>query len=261
MPKLVFLGTGAAVPTRDDLRNDSSTWLSYGKRCNILIDCGEGSKYNLLRADLSLRVHYIFLTHDHYDHMMGLTGLLGMLKLKGPKSGGIAIYGPKPALERAETLIRMVRSHPGTSMDISVSTHPLEDKSEVKLNLAAVTAFETSHREKMSLGYVFTEAHKGDHKVVFSGDTRNLPNLIRAASNANWLIVNTSFSTSLSERASRYGHMTVKQAAQLAKAACVERLYLQHISPRYAKKRKDLLAEARRIFPNSFLAEDLQEIS
>ena len=60
--------------------------------------------------------------------------------------------------------------------------------------------------------------------------------------------------------AEEYRHMTAKQAAQLARDAGVETLILTHFSARY----RDLSAlekEARAIFPNAFVAEDLKRFS
>ena len=59
------------------------------------------------------------------------------------------------------------------------------------------------------------------------------------------------------EEAAKEGHSTVNQAAEVALKAGVKRLYLFHISPRYEGREDALLLEARKIFPESYLAEDL----
>jgi ribonuclease Z len=257
MCELVFLGTGAAVPSRDDLRHDTATWLSYGKHCNILVDCGEGVKYNLLRANLSHRVHHIFLTHDHYDHIVGLTGLLAMMSLRAQEPAAVTIYGPPPALERAEILAKLVRSRPDAPMGVNVSYHALEADDSVELGPVNVRTFATAHREKLSLGFVFDQVNGDSHKVVFTGDTRYLPALVDVAHGADWLVVNANFAQDRAEDAEQYGHMTAVQAAKLAQDAEVKHLFIQHVSPRCANNLKAVLAEATRMFEETYLAEDL----
>jgi ribonuclease Z len=53
--------------------------------------------------------------------------------------------------------------------------------------------------------------------------------------------------------------MTAKQAAELAKEAGVEILVLTHFSARY-RDPEEMGKEARLIFPNTFVAEDLKKI-
>jgi ribonuclease Z len=62
------------------------------------------------------------------------------------------------------------------------------------------------------------------------------------------------------EKASEYKHLTSHQAAEIAKKAKVKKLILTHISQRYENDKKRILDEARKIFKNSFLAEDLETL-
>jgi ribonuclease Z len=56
------------------------------------------------------------------------------------------------------------------------------------------------------------------------------------------------------EMAARFGHLTAGQAAHLALEANISHLILTHISRRY--RERDVLAEARNIFPNTQVARD-----
>jgi ribonuclease Z len=56
-------------------------------------------------------------------------------------------------------------------------------------------------------------------------------------------------------------HSTSEDAATVAREANVKKLVLIHISPRYSKDNSELLSQARKIFPNTVIAEDGMEIS
>jgi ribonuclease Z len=77
---VIPLGTASALPTED--RHLSSVALERKGRV-LLFDCGEGTQYRLMHADLSrVRVDAIFVTHLHGDHCYGLPGLLSTLALQ-----------------------------------------------------------------------------------------------------------------------------------------------------------------------------------
>jgi len=77
---VIPLGTASALPTED--RHLSSVAIERKGRV-LLFDCGEGTQYRLMHADLSrVRVDAIFVTHLHGDHCYGLPGLLSTLALQ-----------------------------------------------------------------------------------------------------------------------------------------------------------------------------------
>ncbi len=94
--EITFLGTGSGAPSR--ARNVSATALHLPQRGEWwLIDCGEGTQHQILRAShirLS-QLTRIFLTHLHGDHIFGLPGLLASRALAQGGVGPITIYGPE----------------------------------------------------------------------------------------------------------------------------------------------------------------------
>ena len=96
-------------------------------------------------------------------------------------------------------------------------------------------------------------------KIVYSGDTRPCINLIRLAENADLLIHDATLDDELAEKAYEDGHSTPSQAAEIARKAGVDRLVLTHISARY-KSAEKLLEQAKKVFPNVFVAEDFMKI-
>lgn len=91
-------------------------------------------------------------------------------------------------------------------------------------------------------------------KLVYIGDTGRTDNLRDYVANADTLIIESTFLESEAEEAKAYGHITAHQAATLASEMGVKALILNHISGRY--RERDILQEARAIFPNSYVARD-----
>ncbi len=90
--KIVFLGTGAAVPTLT--RWPSSIALIYAGEI-LLFDCGEGVQVQFLKARLKPgKLTKIFISHFHGDHLYGLIGLLTTLQLNG-RDKDLNLYAPK----------------------------------------------------------------------------------------------------------------------------------------------------------------------
>ena len=91
-------------------------------------------------------------------------------------------------------------------------------------------------------------------KFVHVGDTGRTQNLIEQVHGADTLVIESTYIAEETEMADRFGHLTAARAAQLAVDAEVKNLLLTHLSRRY--RERDVLAEAREIFPNTFVARD-----
>ncbi|WDF81614.1 ribonuclease Z [Lacticaseibacillus pabuli] len=101
---------------------------------------------------------------------------------------------------------------------------------------------------------------KGRTLAIF-GDTRQTPREVALAEGADVLVHESTFGADESKLARQYYHSTSVQAAKLAKKAGVKKLLLNHISARYVGKMAlDLQKQARHIFPNSYVVNDLQDI-
>lgn len=91
---------------------------------------------------------------------------------------------------------------------------------------------------------------------VYCGDTRKCAAAVLLAKGASVLIHEATFREDMSDKAGERFHATSTQAAEVAREAGVERLFLTHISVRY-KSGLPILREAKKVFPASFLAKEL----
>ena len=97
-------------------------------------------------------------------------------------------------------------------------------------------------------------------KIAFIMDTALCDNCFKAAENSDILISEATYTKDLEAKAAEYLHLTASQSAQIAKKAKAKELWLTHISQRYEDIPHVILNEAKKVFKNSHLAEDLTRI-
>jgi len=101
--EVTILGSSSATPIFN--RNPTAQVLNINEKL-YLVDCAEGTQQQMLRFDVKLsRIDYIFISHLHGDHYLGLVGLLSSLHLNGRKKG-IKIFGPPPLKEIIELQLK-----------------------------------------------------------------------------------------------------------------------------------------------------------
>jgi ribonuclease Z len=91
--------------------------------------------------------------------------------------------------------------------------------------------------------------------VAFVMDTAWCDDAIELARGADLLVCESTFLTEHAEIAERYGHLTARQAAEIAVLSGARRLLLTHFSQREPKTAR-YVAEAAQIFPHVIGAED-----
>jgi ribonuclease Z len=95
-------------------------------------------------------------------------------------------------------------------------------------------------------------------RLACIGDTGNTERLVKYVRGADLLIIEATYLESEADMARRYSHITAREAAELARQAGVKRLILSHLSRRY--RDKDILKEARAVFPETSLAHDMDVV-
>jgi ribonuclease Z len=91
-------------------------------------------------------------------------------------------------------------------------------------------------------------------KLVHVGDAGKTDNLLEVTRGADTLVIEATYLEAEKELAEQFGHLTAKQAGELAKNAGVGTLLLTHISRRY--REDQVLEEARTVFDNVYVAKD-----
>ncbi|MCX6748822.1 MAG: ribonuclease Z [Candidatus Pacearchaeota archaeon] len=291
---ITFLGTSQAIPTAK--RNHTAILLSY-KDENILVDCGEGTQRQFRKAEINpCKLTKLLITHWHGDHVLGLPGLLQTLALNG-YNRKLEIYVPKGTrhfidlmfqlfvfkgkidyevfekegkiFENKDFVIEALPMIHGTAClaysfiekdKIRIDKKKLEKlKINGKLVGELAKGKDVVWNNKKILAKNLTYSEKG-RKISFIFDTAENKNMVEIAKDADLLISEATYTENEAELAKDYKHLTAKQAAETAKKAKVEKLILTHISQRYENREKILLNEARKIFKNTELAEDLMAL-
>ena len=87
--KVQILGCGSALPTTK--HNPSSQLVDVNGKL-FMIDCGEGTQLQVRKVGARLgKLHSIFISHLHGDHLFGLPGLISTLGLLG-RTADLTIY-------------------------------------------------------------------------------------------------------------------------------------------------------------------------
>ena len=133
MIEVIPLGTGSALPSKD--RHYSATVVEHNSSL-FLFDCGEGTQFQFLHADLRhSRLEAIFITHLHGDHYFGLPGLLSTLTLLGHEKK-LTIVGPQGLKAFLDSIPSRMKSHEVT-LDVDII--------ELDANTEHIVAYETPH--------------------------------------------------------------------------------------------------------------------
>ncbi|MFM8320436.1 MAG: ribonuclease Z [Chloroflexota bacterium] len=91
-------------------------------------------------------------------------------------------------------------------------------------------------------------------KFVHVGDAGRGDDLVKYAQDADALVIEATYLDEEAQMADEFAHMTARRSAELAVKAGAKNLILTHLSRRY--RERDVLAEARSVFPGALVARD-----
>jgi ribonuclease Z len=155
---LVFLGTGAAAPSAD--RGLPALYIGCGPD-RFLLDCGEGTLRQMLRAGLGFRgLRHVLLTHAHLDHIGGLPGLIATRALFGIDER-LEILGSAETVAYAGELLALTV---GRQRAAPYRLRAIEPGLVASWPAWRLEAFAVRHRNTQSLAYRFIERER--HRLL-----------------------------------------------------------------------------------------------
>ncbi len=292
---ITILGCSSQQPTRT--RNHGAYLVRWNDE-GLLFDPGEGTQRQFIFANIAPTViSRIFVSHFHGDHCLGLGSILMRLNLDKvthpihcyyPASGkkyfdrlryGTIYHETITVVEHPVSAPGLVHDDGHFKVEAAFLEHGVDnigwrvtEPDERKFDrqkLQAHGILGPNVRELQEKGKLSVEGEEvtlddvswirhGDSLSVVI-DTRLCPGAYAVAHNARILLCESTYLEEHADLAYLHYHLTAKQAAQLAKESNVQQLILTHFSARY-QNLKSFETEAKAIFPNTCVAEDLKTI-
>lgn len=290
---IIILGCSSQQPTR--FRNHGAYLVRWNNE-GLLFDPGEGTQRQFIFANVAPTVvTRIFISHFHGDHCLGFPSMLMRLNLDKVEHE-IHCYFPASGQKFFNRLryctiyhenIKVVEhpvKHEGLvhddgkfKIEASFLDHSIENigwritepetrkyDAELLKQYNILGPMVRDLEDKKVLIIDGKEIHLDDVSRIRRGDslavvidTRECPEALTIARGAKVLLCESTYQEDHKQLAKKHYHMTAKQAATLAKEADVEMLILTHFSARY-QNGKGFEKEAKEIFPNTFIGEDLK---
>ncbi|MFA5723676.1 MAG: ribonuclease Z [Candidatus Pacearchaeota archaeon] len=295
---ITFLGTSSAVPT--ETRNHIAMLLDYkNEHILIDCGEGTQRQFRKAHINPGT-ITRLLITHFHGDHVFGLPGLFHTLSLNnysktlyvyGPKGTKKFIADIFKTFIQSKKIKYEVQEVSGKFLktkdfdltalaldhDAPCNGYLFEEKDKLRIDkeklkklhvsqknpeLAKLTLGKNIKINKKTINYkTLTYKQKGK-KIGIILDTR-LCNNAKKLANSDLAIIESTFlesSPNGKELAREYKHLTAKQAAELAKKGKAKQLVLTHISQRYEHKENLLLEEAKSVFKDTIIAQDLLKV-
>lgn len=292
---IIILGCSSQQPTR--FRNHGAYLVRWNEE-GLLFDPGEGTQRQFIFANVAPTVvSRVFVSHFHGDHCLGLGSILMRLNLD-KVTHPIHCYYPasgKKYFDRLRygtiyhetiTVIEHPVSAPGLVHDdghFRIEADFLEhgvDNIGWRITEPDTRKFEPAKLEARGIRGPMVRELQEKGKLIVAGnevnldevswirkgdslavviDTRYCQSALDLSRNAKVLICESTYMDEHKDLAYEHFHLTSKQAATLAKKAGVKELILTHFSARYQNLR-EMELEAKSIFPNTHMAEDLKVI-
>ncbi|MFK2826404.1 MBL fold metallo-hydrolase [Bacillus sp. B190/17] len=271
--KITMLGTGSPRPDLE--RSGPSQVLTIDDR-HILIDCGEGTTAQLMRAGIAPEsIQYLFMTHLHSDHVFGygqfLLGGWGLGRRK------LTVVGPKGMKHFHETIINLFEEdityrtslgRPGNGV-LDVNIIEIDESGEVSCGLPwKISAAQMVHNV-LTYGYRFEIEEK---TVVLSGDTAPTPAIVELSKGADILVMDACLAPTGVYRNTKSAelqkiwdnlqkeHCSPQQAGEISKEAGVKTLVLTHFLPNIIEE--EAKQQAAEVFGGEVIVgKDLQVIT
>jgi ribonuclease Z len=298
MLHVIFLGTAGSMPTPE--RNPSAVLVNREGDLILFDCGEGTQRQMMRAKTGMMRLKNIFLSHLHADHILGVPGLLETMAFQGREepltifgpahtSDLVAIFCSLCYFSR-DFEVKGVELQPGHVVRLkgcqveAIQTYHsvpslgyclqedqrlgrFDRQAAVALGVPPGPAFgRLQHGQSVEVDgrEVRPEQVMGPprpgRKIVYTGDTRPCSSVEAASKGTDLLIHDGALADDMADWAAETRHSTAGEAAMLARNAGAKRLVLTHISSRYSEDVSPLLRDARSIFDNTIIAEDLMKL-
>lgn len=262
---LTILGTGNAAVTK--CYNTCFSIEKGGE--HFLVDAGGGNTIlaRLEQADIPLqRIHTMFVTHKHIDHILGVIWIIRMVcqnMKKGKYEGDLTVYGHEEVIGLIRTMCEsLLQKSQSELIGSRVHLMVVDDGTETEVLGHRIQFFDIHSDKANQFGFTFWLNER--EKLTCCGDEPYNQWEEPYARGSKWLMHEAFCLYEHAEEFKPYEkhHSTVKDAAQLAEELKVQNLILYHTEDKNLSRRKELYtAEARGYFSGGiYVPDDLERI-
>lgn len=247
--QLHILGSGGYHPS-----SKRHTLCSVVPEVGLILDAG--TAFFRLDRFLDERPWNIFLTHAHLDHIIGLTYYWGLTQQR--EVGPITIWGSEDTLRAVKELLfsepLFPKMPPYQFVPISSYDGLIVNTERAGYDAIRVLPVSLSHPGG-AMGYRFEIAGRS---IAYITDTTLVaaPNYLKVIQNVDVLIHEAFYPAGYEEMAERTGHVTLRQAVQVAQDARAKRLIVVHINPVIDFDQHEQRGKIAEIIPDVVIARD-----
>lgn len=243
---LYVFGTGNAAVTRC---YNTCFAIKNGDEF-FMVDAGGGNGILGILEKMEVpfeRIHHIFVTHEHTDHILGIVWMIRMIATamnRGNYEGDLNIYCHEGLTDTIYTLasLTMPRKFYG-QIGSRIILIPVADGEVRRILDMEVTFFDIHSTKARQFG--FTARFADGRRLCCAGDEPLPPSCEFYAEGSDWLLHEAFCLYADRERFKPYEkhHSTVKEACELAERLQVRQLILWHTEDKTLPRRSQLYTE------------------
>ncbi len=224
---------------------------------SILVDAGPGVVRQILRAGrLCTGIAHVIITHSHGDHTLGFPYFIwnhfyeGLSGQKGPEI--IHVYTTSSLIPGLKNMLDFCYEVGKYPFKVEYHTIPTDKKGRLNIAGTLLQTIPVNHTVQN-----FGIRIDWDSKcVAYSSDTIYHKPFVELASKCDLLIHEGFVTEELVELSRKVKHGTAKDAGKTATETHASQLALVHLFPPFLKRKKDLVAEAKKEFKGKVFVPD-----